>query len=108
MAPDLTLDAGGGVRRELPFPAAFAAVDGGDQRHVADLHEIVERLSATGETVCDRADERKVALDHASARVRRIAGPQRLDGPHGTTLNLFHSDCNGTRRKSRMDGCVHG
>ena len=98
MAPDLTLDAGGGIRRELALPAAFAAVDGGDQGDVSDLHEIVERLSATGETVCDRADEGKVALDHASARMRRIAGPHRLDGPHGTTLNLFHVDCNGARR----------
>jgi hypothetical protein len=70
MAPDLPFDADGRVRGELTLPAAFAAVDGGDQRNSADLHEIVERLAAADEATRDRANERQVTLDDASPLIR--------------------------------------
>lgn len=89
MTSDLTLHAGGGVRNELTLPAALTAVDGRDQRHVSDLNEIVERLSAAGEAARDRADEGKVALDHPSACTRLVAGPHRLEGRHEINAKSF-------------------
>ena len=89
MTSDLALHARGGIRSELTLAAAPTAVDGGDQRHVSDLDEIVERLSAAGETARDRADERKVALDHSSARTRLVAGQQRLEGRHEINAKSF-------------------
>jgi len=89
MPPDLAFHAGARIRSELSFTPAFAAVDGGDQRQGSDLHEIVERLPATGEAARDTAHEREVTLDHPSARTRHVAGPQRLNGRHAINAKSF-------------------
>jgi hypothetical protein len=86
---DLAFHAHGGIRRELPHPALVAAVDGSDQRHVPDLDEIVEWLSAPGEAARDRADKRQVAFDHPSPRSRRVAGPQRCEHRHEINARSF-------------------
>jgi hypothetical protein len=87
--PDRALHAGSGIRPELTLPAALAAVDRGDQGHVADLDEIVERLAASGEPTRDRANERKVALDHPSALATGVTGPPRLEGRHALNARYF-------------------
>lgn len=91
MTSDLTLHAGSGIRSELTLAAALTAIDRGDQRHVSDLNEIVERLPAAGEAARDPADERKVALDHPRACTSLVAVPHRLEDRHEINAKSFSS-----------------
>ena len=68
MALELALDRGGGEGRELEPPPGVETLDGLEEPHRRDLHEVVDRLAAVRVPPGEVGRERAVRLDELVAR----------------------------------------
>ena len=68
--PELPVDRGDGERDQIVAPHGVEPVDRGEQRHGADLLQVLERLAAAPVAAGERSDEREMQLHEPPAGIR--------------------------------------
>ena len=84
--PQLAVDRRHGEGDEVLAATGIEPVDRGEERHRADLLQVLERLAAAAVSACERRHEREMQLHEPAARIRvavavgsQVAAALRLD-----------------------------